>query len=281
MRPLAEIKKRVTGDIRKLNTRLLVTSNQIAIKLQEHAIARTPQGRILVALFKKAVNTFRGIQMLKSDRLIEESLVLLRVLLETHINTIYFLRSGDGVELTRRSADAAMLDKLKYLKEVNFFEHTPLENLNRRADWEAAEAEITARYSKAELHAIRRNGYSGLSVQQRAEAIGLGSMYSHCYRITSRSVHVFDPTETGMMDYLKDDAEVEELLKLRRSMLDDVQNLLLGRLAFLISEIVDDAFISLRIMALGIGYEKYRDRDGEAAADNAGADPETFYLWRE
>ena len=92
LRSAIEIKKLVTGDIRKLNARLLVASNTVAIKLQRHTVAKTPQGRILVALFKKAVNTFRAIQLLKSDRLLEESFVLLRVLLETHVNLIFFLK---------------------------------------------------------------------------------------------------------------------------------------------------------------------------------------------
>ena len=203
MRSSAEIKKRVTGDIRKLNVRLLEVTNRLAIEVQKHGVAKTPQGRILVALFKKAVNTFRRIQMLKSDRLIEESFILLRVLLEAHINLIYFMKS-DATEMTRRWADAAMLDKLKYLKEVNFLEGTSLAHMGKRDEWENSEAAIVARYTKAELHAIRRNGYSGLSVQQRADAVGLGAMYVNCYRIASRSVHAFDPAETGMMDYLND-----------------------------------------------------------------------------
>ena len=95
MRSPGEIKKRVTGDIRKLNIRLLKVSNRLAIEAQKHEIAKTPQGRILIALFKKAVNTFRGIQMLKSERLIEESWILLRVLLEVHINMICH---GNGIE---------------------------------------------------------------------------------------------------------------------------------------------------------------------------------------
>jgi hypothetical protein len=81
-RPTSEIKKRVTGDIRKLNARLLKVSNRLAIQLQKHPVAETPQGRIMVALFRKAVNSFRAIQRLKADRLIEESWILLRVLLE-------------------------------------------------------------------------------------------------------------------------------------------------------------------------------------------------------
>ena len=88
MRPGADIKKRVTGNIRELNKRLLQVWNRIEIEAQKHEVAKTPEGRILIALFKKAVNTFRGIQMLKSERLIEESWIFLRVLLAAHINLI-------------------------------------------------------------------------------------------------------------------------------------------------------------------------------------------------
>jgi hypothetical protein len=155
----------------------------------------------------EALNTFRGIQMLKSERLIEESWILLRVLLEAHINVIFFLK-GDSTKMTRCMADASILDKLKYLREVNFFEGTNLAHLGNREKWEKTEAEILKRYSKEELYAIRRNGYSGLSVEKRAEAVGLLDIYQNCYRIASRSVHAFDPAETGMMDYLKDKDQI-------------------------------------------------------------------------
>lgn len=130
MRPLGEIKKRVTGDIRKLNIRLLKVSNRLTIEAQNHDIAKTPQGRILIALFNKAVNTFRGIQMLKSERLIEESWVLLRVLLEARLNLIFFIQN-DATKMTQRWADAAILEKLKYLREANFFEDTPVAHVKK------------------------------------------------------------------------------------------------------------------------------------------------------
>jgi len=255
MRPVAEIKKRVTGDIRRLNVRLLELSNRLAIVLQKHEVAKTPQGRILVALFKKAVNTFRGVQKLKSEGLIEESWILLRVLLEVHINLIFFLKN-DPTEMTRRWLAASILDKLKYMREVNFFEGTKLAHMGNRDGWDKAEAEIARRYSKEELHAIRRNGFSGLSVEQRAKAVALLGMYRDCYRIASRSVHTFAPAETGIMDYLSDKRIHEDLLSSRRETLESTQNVLLGRLAFLLSEIITDPFISANILLLGLGYEK-------------------------
>ncbi len=280
LRSASEIKKRVTGDIRKLNARLLVASNKLAVRVQGEEIAKTPAGQNLVALFKKAVNTFRGIQMLKSERLLEEAFVLLRVLLEAHINFIYFLKSKDSTGLTRRWADAAILEKLKYLKEVDFFKETALEGMHSRERWEDAEAAIAARYSKAELHSLRKYGYSGLSVQQRAETVGLSGLYSHAYRITSRSVHAFDPAETGLIDYLGDEAARDDLLTSRRAMLDSTQNLLLGRLALLVSEIVDDPLSGVRMLALGLGYEKYRDKT-DGRPDESDGESGTFYVWRE
>jgi hypothetical protein len=279
-RPTSEIKKRVTGDIRKLNARLLKVSNGLAIQLQKHPVAKTPQGRIMVALFRKSVNSFRAIQRLKADRLIEESWILLRVLLEAHINLNYFLKN-DPTAMTQRWADASRLDKLKYMKEVNFFEGTDLAHMGNRKAWEQFEEEVKTRYTSAELHAIKKYGYSGFSVQKRAEAVHLASMYSHCYRIASRSVHNFDPAETGLMDYLKDDQTQIELMKSRRETLESTQNMLLGRLSFMMSEVVDDILMTGELMLLGLGYEKYRDKkDGKSTSDST-TESGNFYIWRE
>jgi hypothetical protein len=280
MRPTAEIKKRVTGDIRELNRRLLKLSNRIAVQAQKHQITETPQGRIVIALFKKAVNTFRAIEFLKRERLIEEAWVLLRVLLESHINLLFFLKS-DTTEMTRRWADAAILDKLKYLREVRFFQGTPLSHLGRREAWEEAEADIARRYSKDEMIAMRRHGYSGLPVEQRASAVGLLGMYQNCYRIASRSVHTFDPAETAVMDYINDKKYVEDLLSSRRETLESTQNMLLGRLAFLLSEMIGDPLLSLNLMLLGLGYEKYRDKKDGRSTTESETEPDSFYIWRE
>lgn len=279
LRSAAEIKKRVTGDIRKLNERLLRVSNRLALLLQRHEVAKTPPGKILIALFNKAVNTHRGIQFLKGEGLIEESWILLRVLLESHINLIYFVK-GEAKEITRRWLDAAMLDKLKYLKEVNFLEGTSAAVMINRAEWEEKEQEIVARYNKAELHAIRRYGFSGLSVEMRAEAIGVRSMYSNCYRIASRSIHTLDPAETGIVSSIKDEGLIDSLLSSRRDTLESTQNLLTGRLAYLMSQTVDDPRISFELFLLGMGYEKYRDKE-EGVSGTSEDDSGNFYVWRE
>jgi hypothetical protein len=60
---------------------------------------------------------------------------------------------------------------------VDFFEGTAFAHVGNREASEKSEAEIVNRYSKDALHAMGRNGYSGLSAQQRAEAVGLLDMY--------------------------------------------------------------------------------------------------------
>jgi len=187
---------------------------------------------------------------------------------------------SDATEMTRRMADARMLEKLKYLREVNFFEGTDLAHMGNREAWEKSAAEIVERYSKDALHAIRRNGYSGLSVQQRAEAVGLLDMYQNCYRIASRSVHTFDPAETGMMDYIDDKKLHEDLLSSRRETLESTQNLLFGRLAFLFSEMISNPLTGLEMLLLGLGYEKYRDKKDGKSTTESEMDPDMFYIWR-
>jgi hypothetical protein len=149
-------------------------------------------------MYRKAVRTFRAIELLKPEGLIEESWILLRVLLETHVNILTWLKeSKDAVDLVQRYSDASALDKLKHLREVNFYEGLPnLEDMTRREVWEKKELGIKSRRTPQEIIALKKHGFSGKSFQERAKEVGLETMYTACYRIASRSVHLFGPAET-------------------------------------------------------------------------------------
>jgi hypothetical protein len=83
------------------------------------------------------------------------------------------------------------------------------------------------------------------------------------------------------MDYLKDDNAHGDLLESRRETLESTQNMLLGRLSFMLGEMVDDVLIRAELLLLGLGYEKYRDKkDGKSTTESA-TEPGTFYVWRE
>ncbi|MCI0423568.1 MAG: DUF5677 domain-containing protein, partial [Acidobacteria bacterium] len=212
--------------------------------------------------------------------------ILLRVLLETHVNFLYFLKN-DLRAMVQRYTDASILDKLKHLRAVNFYEGTAMAALHSRKKWEDTESDITARYTAPELKAIRRNGFSGLSFEDRAKAVGLTTMYEACYRIASRSVHMFDPAETTVYSryaFRGRSKERRELLRLRRQQLESNQNMLLGRLSFLMAEFIKSHLATAQLMLLGLGYEKFRDRISGRNEGAPGEEPDpqgTFRIWRE
>lgn len=282
LRDPEDIKKRVTGDITILNDRLLAVARQLVSAAARHKYFDTPPGKIAISFFRKAVNTFKDIQLLKKDGLIKECWILLRVLLEAHVNLLYFLRH-DPIEMTKRYLDTSILDKLKFLREVNFFEGTP--QAVDRGHWERIEADIRSRYTPENITTMKRNGFTGLAFPQRADDVGLKTMYDYCYRIASRSVHTFDPAET-LFEIVGRGSERQAFLRSRRLQLDSNQNMLLGRVAFVISEAVK-SHLTLELILLGLGYEKFRDHtpglerfpqeplSGDEATDGS------FYIWRE
>jgi hypothetical protein len=213
MKPSAEMMKNVTGDIRKLNGRLLPLAQDTDTKLRAHKFSSAIPGKIASSMFRKAVRTFHAIELLKPQGLIEESWVLLRVLLETHVNILYFMNPPEGyiISMTRRHRDAALLQKLTHLREVNFYENArlPEEIQARKEEWEEIDARIKGRYTPEELKGIKKNGFSGKSFQERAKIVGMKTMYELCYRIASRSVHSFDPAETSLLSKRTGDSDAE------------------------------------------------------------------------
>ncbi len=282
LRSLSEIKKRVTGDISTLNRRLLRLCRRLEREAKTHRAIRSVPGTIAISLFRKAVNTFEGIEVLKRHRLIEESWVLLRVLLEAHVNLAYFL-THDPKDMAHRYLDASILDKLKHLREVKFYEGALIAEKFSRDEWEKREAQIKARYSPSEFAALRKQGFTGLSVEQRAKAVGMEKMYWYCYRIASRSVHSFDPAETPVFGRVFRGRRKEkyDLLRARREQLEANENMLLGRLAYYLSMFTRSS-LSAELILIGVGYEKFRD--GAATLQRgeieASSEDDDFRIWR-
>ena len=281
-----EIKGRVTGNIVRLNKRLLEVASRLDVEARSHPLARSLPGKILVSFYRKAVNTTKAIQALKAQRLIEEAWILLRVLLETHVNFLYFIKNDPKV-MCKRYVAASVLDKLKHLRGVNFYEGTSMASLHPRKKWEEAEAEIRTDFTAAEFKAMQRNGFSGLAFEERAKAVGLKTMYEACYRIASRSVHMFDPAETPIYSQFAFQGrpkEKRELLRLRRHQLEYNQNMLVGRLSFIMAEMIKSHLATGQLILLGLGYEKFRDGISGPAEQEPGEQPDpagTFRIWRE
>jgi hypothetical protein len=152
---------------------------------------------------------------------------------------------------------------MKHLREVDFYEGIDMASMLSREEWETLEAEVQARYSAQELKAVRRNGFRGMSFENRAKYVGLKTMYEECYRIASRSVHIFDPAETSIYSahaFHGHPKDKREFLHIRREQLESNHNMLLGRLSFVLAEVIKSHLLPGQLMLLGLGYEKFRDR---------------------
>ena len=220
MREIKDIKKRVTGDIRKLN-----------------------------------------------QRLVDSSIELERI-----------SRKHKAIRSAPRFSDATILDKLKHLREVNFYKGTPMASQFSQKEWQDSEATIRDRYAADEFKALKRYGFSGLSFETRCAAINMKMLYQMCYRIASRSVHSFDPAQTSY--YLPRSTEDRrELLRLRREQLERSQNMLLGRMSYTLTKFIEDGSRELEILLIGIGYEKYCDKFYNSPNEPTDT-PGSFYVWR-
>lgn len=282
---LKSLKSKVSGDIQELNRLLVEVSERLEQKVLSHEIVESLQGRIIHALFRKAVRTARAIESLKAAEQVEEAWILVRVLLETHVNFFYFMRK-DPAEMTRRYLDWTLLDKLKHLREVNFYEGTAMESVIERASYESNEKEIQARYSQAELRELKQHGFTGCAFEARSKTVGLVSMYTYCYRIASRNIHAFDPAETLVHKDILSDAFTQDLLQARRITLESFQNMLLGRFAYSIGEVIGEPFLE-QLTLIGIGYEKFRDENNigvgsdEPLRGSTTNDDDALFIWRE
>ncbi len=61
LKPVKDIQKNVTEDIRTLNKRLLEISKDLDRKARRHELAKEVPGAILTSFYRKAVNTFSAI----------------------------------------------------------------------------------------------------------------------------------------------------------------------------------------------------------------------------
>ena len=149
------------------------------------------------ALFLKAIDTLRGIQLLYQASLPVQAQVLVRVLLELRMDLDIFLGmlAENPENAARRIIDAMMLEKVKQQRESNFAGLEYVEGAPKREEFLELEKEIVGRYGKHDADRMRRYGFSGVSVEERARKTGLSDLYHVVYRNFSRNVHATDYME--------------------------------------------------------------------------------------
>ena len=153
--------------------------------------------RIAHALFQKGFDTYRAIGVLYAESLSIQAQVLVRVLLEVRMDLEIFLRlsAEDPEQAARRIIDAMMLEKVRQQRQSDFRGLELVDGAPRPEALLALEKKLIERYGKCAAAAMRRHGFSGLSVENRAKKLGLDYLYNVVYRNFSRNVHSTDYME--------------------------------------------------------------------------------------
>jgi hypothetical protein len=159
---------------------------------------RTTTGQVTPAIHRgflsKATGTLQGVNLLMSQRLFESAEVLARVLFELRVTYDVYLRmtARDPGDASRRLMHSMMIEKYRQVAASNAFN---MEGGRSKDYWEKTIAEIRAAYSPKEFDSIRRNGFTGLSMEARAQQTGHIETYNVIYRNFSRNVHSTDYME--------------------------------------------------------------------------------------
>jgi hypothetical protein len=166
---------------------------------------RRPDGvpaRLILAFVTKAAQTGRGIVVLYERGLHHEAQSLIRIIFEINISFDHFFRmlKQDPQSACRRVVDSMMLEKVKQQRASGFKGLDLLPDGPSQNDFETEEATIAQQYTTAELRAMRKYGFTGLSVEERAKEVGRGDLYQLVYRNFSRNIHGLDFMELLLAD---------------------------------------------------------------------------------
>jgi len=171
---------------------------RISEKIIETMIANPRRGdvpfQIILAFLIKGTHTLQGILILYKQNLPHEAQALIRVIFELNVTFeafVHLLRK-DPEGACRRLLDSVMLEKIKQVRASNFLGLEFVPDAPTREILLANEEEIVGRYDSKELNKIKKYGFSGLSVEQRARQAKYTHFYDVVYRNFSRNIHSTD-----------------------------------------------------------------------------------------
>ena len=163
--------------------------------------------RIIDAMFLKSVDTLRAVRLLYSSGLPIQAQALIRVLLEVRIDIELFMRAcvADPVAASRKVLVAMMLQKISQQRQSNFLGLSSVPGAPSRERMLEDEKARIRQYGKETAEKMRRNGFSGLSIEERARQVGLSTEYNIVYRNFSRNIR-----NTDYSEHLADRGAVDE-----------------------------------------------------------------------
>lgn len=155
---------------------------------------RDPLVNLCAAFLIKGTETLSAVNVLYAHKLEEPAQALIRILFELRINFDCFLQMAhqDPRDAVQRVADGMMLEKIKQARAAQYA-GIPEEMQQKLAQ---DEKQISDRYSPEELTRIRKHGFTGIPIEQRASMTGHEAAYSIVYRNFSRNVHATDYMES-------------------------------------------------------------------------------------
>ena len=110
-----------------------------------------------------------------------------------------------------RLRDSMMFEKIKQARAANFM-GIPAEMIK---NLENDEKDIASRYAPEDLHRMRKHGFTGVPIEQRASLTGHEAAYSVVYRNFSRNVHSTDYMESYLKSEIYDLPDQAEYLESR------------------------------------------------------------------
>jgi hypothetical protein len=163
--------------------------------------------RIIDAMFLKSVDTLRAVRLLYTSGLPVQAQALIRILLEVRIDIELFMRAcvADPAAAARKVLDAMMLQKISQQRQSNFIGLSSVPGAPSREKMLEDEKALVRQYGKVTAEKMRRNGFSGLSIEERARQVGLSTEYNIVYRNFSRNIH-----NTDYMEHLADRGAIDK-----------------------------------------------------------------------
>lgn len=153
--------------------------------------------RVIDALFLKSVDTLRAVRLLYRSGLPIQAQALIRILFEVRLDIELFMRAcaADPTEAAHKVLDAMMLQKISQQRQSKFLGLASMSEAPSREKMLNDEQQLIAKYGKATAEKMRRHGFSGLSIEERATQTGLSTEYNIVYRNFSRNIHNTDYME--------------------------------------------------------------------------------------
>ena len=165
------------------------------------------------AFMTKATETLSAVNVLYAHHLEEPAQALIRVLFELRINFDCFriMAAKDPHDAFSRLRDSMMLEKIKQARAAEFM-GIPEEMIK---NLENDEKDIASRYSTDDLNRMRKHGFTGVPIEQRASLTGHEAAYAVVYRNFSRNVHSTDYMESYLKSEIYDVSGQTEYLASR------------------------------------------------------------------